>query len=250
MSNDSAVSPSPSRRLKEAEQAIVRYLQAHPEFFLRHPDLVDSLHIPHPCYPAVSLLEYQRRRLREQNEQLHKKLQELVEVARDNGDLASRLQRLALMLLEAPALPGLLHDIKAVLRDEFRVEFSVLRLSAGAALDEVDRLPADFHRRYEPLLRGGQPYCGRLTREQTDGLFGEAAGTVASAALVPLRGHNWHGLLAVGSRDEHRFYPGMGTLFLGAMGDLISRALQLRLPAVHQPDQEPPLPPPLSETRF
>ncbi|MDX1335254.1 MAG: DUF484 family protein [Gammaproteobacteria bacterium] len=32
--------------------------------------------------------------------------------------------------------------------------------------------------------------------------------------------------MAVGSRDANRFYPGMGTLFMGTLGELISRAIR------------------------
>ncbi|NUS60071.1 MAG: DUF484 family protein, partial [Lysobacter sp.] len=34
------------------------------------------------------------------------------------------------------------------------------------------------------------------------------------------------GLVAVGSRDPNRFFPGMGTLFLRMMGESLSAALQ------------------------
>ena len=46
---------------------------------------------------------------------------------------------------------------------------------------------------------------------------------VASSALLPLPGI---GLVAVGSRDGNRFYPGMGTLFLRMMGDTLVTALK------------------------
>ena len=34
------------------------------------------------------------------------------------------------------------------------------------------------------------------------------------------------GLVAVGSRDPNRFFPGMGTLFLRMMGEALVAALQ------------------------
>ena len=46
---------------------------------------------------------------------------------------------------------------------------------------------------------------------------------VQSSALLPLPGV---GLIAVGSRDANRFYPGMGTLFLRMMGESLVVALQ------------------------
>ncbi|KOB08525.1 hypothetical protein AE923_10470, partial [Xanthomonas arboricola] len=41
--------------------------------------------------------------------------------------------------------------------------------------------------------------------------------------LLPLPGI---GLIAVGSSDANRFYPGMGTLFLRMMGESLGVALQ------------------------
>jgi len=49
--------------------------------------------------------------------------------------------------------------------------------------------------------------------------------------LIPLGGHRWRGLLVVGSADAGRFHPGVGTLFLERIGELVSQALQARLQA-------------------
>ena len=38
-------------------------------------------------------------------------------------------------------------------------------------------------------------------------------------------GFDWKGLVAIGSCDPKRFHPGMGTLFLSRIGELISHAL-------------------------
>jgi uncharacterized protein YigA (DUF484 family) len=46
---------------------------------------------------------------------------------------------------------------------------------------------------------------------------------VQSSALLPLPGT---GLIAIGSREPNRFYPGMGTLFLRMMGEALATALQ------------------------
>jgi uncharacterized protein YigA (DUF484 family) len=52
---------------------------------------------------------------------------------------------------------------------------------------------------------------------------------VQSSALLPLvaaGGTPPLGLVAVGSRDPNRFYPGMGTLFLRMMAESLVTALQ------------------------
>ena len=44
-----------------------------------------------------------------------------------------------------------------------------------------------------------------------------------TSALLPMPGV---GLVAVGSRDPNRFYPGMGTLFLRMMAESLATALR------------------------
>jgi uncharacterized protein YigA (DUF484 family) len=111
---------------------VIAWLRDDPDFFTRHPELVENLRIPHPCRPGVSLLEYQNRLLRERSQRLHDKLLELVAIARDNDRLAERVQRLALGLLDARGgLDELLHGVKAILRDEFKADCIALCLRAA-----------------------------------------------------------------------------------------------------------------------
>jgi uncharacterized protein YigA (DUF484 family) len=220
------------------ELAVAVWLRHHPDFFTRHRELVESLRVPHPCRPAVSLLEYQNRLLRERNQRLHDKLLELVAIARTNDRLAERVQRLALNLLDAPGEPDpLLHAIKVVLRDEFNADRAALCLALPAAARW--RIAAEFLcpevvAVFEELFRGGQPQCGRLRPEQDTFLFGDSASPVASAALIPLGTGDWRGMLALGSWDPERFHSGAGTLFLGRVGELVSQALQARLLPGHR----------------
>ncbi len=214
-------------------RVIVDYLRAHPDFFSDHLDLLETLRIPHPCRPAVSLIERQLLLLREQNSQLHRKLQELIAVARDNDFLSGHMQYLALELIEATELGELLQGIQSVLRDKFNVDFTVLRLAAqpleAGFLSQPEFVTSESLAQFEQTLSSGRPACGRLSDEQNRFLFQEATPCVGSTALIPLRGSGWSGLLAVASCDHKRFYPAMGTLFLNRMGELISYALQPHL---------------------
>jgi len=53
-------------------------------------------------------------------------------------------------------------------------------------------------------------------------LYADRAEDVQSSALLSLPGL---GLIAVGSRDPNRFFPGMGTLFLRMMGESFAAAM-------------------------
>ncbi len=217
----------------EFERQIADYLAEHPEFFERHADLFRQLPIPHACGSAVSLIERQRDLLRTQNAQLRTRLQELVQVARDNDCLSRRMQRLNLVLIEARRLDELLLGVRGVLREEFAADFTALRLAlplAGADLAEPDLLGPAALDALRPLLQNGKPWCGRLSLVRARGLFDEAAAEVASTALVPLSGGtDWQGVLAIGSRQAERFGPAMGTVFLSRIGELVSHALDLHL---------------------
>ncbi len=230
MSNAKGAGP-----LEEAdtERRVVEYLNKHPDFFARHLNLLEHLCIPHPCAPAVSLIERQLSLLRDQNTRLRRRLLDLIEVARRNDHIAERMQRLALELIETTTLDDLLGTIKSLMRDEFGADFTALRLVARP-LDERQAALEEFAdaaqlASFAAVLRGDRPRCGGLSANQSQALFDAAAPQVASAALVPLRGSGWSGLLAVGSHDEKRFHRGMGTLFLSRMGAMISQALQPHL---------------------
>jgi hypothetical protein len=215
------------------ELEVAAWLQDHPEFFTRHPALAENLQIPHPCQPAVSLLAYQNRRLRERCQRQHDKLLEFVSIARDNGRLAERVQRLALGLLNGRSgMEEFLRGIEAILRDEFKADEVVLCLSGALAIRPkiaAEFLCPEIVDRFSGLFLEGQPRCGRLRPEQVIALFGKHTPAVASAALIPLGDRDWRGLLAVGSSDAERFHPGVGTLFLERIGELVSQALQARL---------------------
>ena len=78
-------------------------------------------------------------------------------------------------------------------------------------------------RPFVDALREGEPLCGRLHPDKQSLLYGARVEDVQSTALLPLEGV---GLIAVGSREANRFYPGMGTLFLRMMGEAFAAAMQ------------------------
>ena len=73
------------------------------------------------------------------------------------------------------------------------------------------------------VIKSNEPLCGRLNPDKLALLFGGQSSNAASVALLPLAGV---GLLAVGSSDANRFFPGMGTLFLRLMGESLVAALK------------------------
>lgn len=212
------------------EAGVIEYLLQNPDFLERHPQLLAELRIPHPCGPAVSLLEHQARVLRERNRILQARLDELLAVARDNDRLADRIHRLTLELMDAQNLEAAVFCLKDELRSNFQCDAVTVKLlgEGDAAVDWVRPNAAEL-RAFPGLLNDPRPLCGRLQHEQLEFLFGDSATAIGSAALVPLADGQVVGLLAVGSYQPDRFHPGMGTVFLRQLGATAGRALRRHL---------------------
>jgi uncharacterized protein YigA (DUF484 family) len=216
-----------------SEEAVEAWLRAHPDFFERHLALLDVLKLPHQSGGAISLIERQIGWLRDKNRQLERKLLDLVHLARENERLSQRMHHLALGLMDADSLDAVLATIQEQLRTEFRADHVVVRLVGNPAdglhfTEQTDPSLQPF----DELFETRRPVCGRLPDEQLGVLFPEAENPVQSAVAVPLMdGSRRLGILALGSREDTRFHPGMGTLFLGYLGEIISHAVATRLKA-------------------
>lgn len=214
------------------EREVADYLHAHPDFFERHLDLLEELKVPHPSGSAISLVERQVERLRHENMKVKGKLLQMVENARDNERINGRMQALAMALMEADGLDEVVITIDDVFRNDFNADAVSLKLLANKAIESEGintPLVAANDRGFSSLRRfveRRKPDCERLNDEERGYLFGEQGPTIGSSVVIPLHGSGDYGLLVVGSEDQDRFHPGMGTLYLERMGELVSRALR------------------------
>jgi uncharacterized protein YigA (DUF484 family) len=213
------------------EKTVADYLRENPEFFQNNASLLASLQIPHAISPAVSLVEYQVKVLRDQNSQLKRKLMDLVQVARDNNRLNERMHQLTLGLIKVSSLEALLDTLRENLLGEFKADTVIMRL-AGMTEAQTRECGVDYYdpaaaelQHFEAFLKTSRPQCGRFKREQMQYLFGDQSQAIESAALIPLGHHCKVGMMAIGSQEASRFHPGMGTLFLTHLGELMELLL-------------------------
>jgi len=210
------------------EKQVEDYLWEHPDFFQHNLDLLETLHVPHPSGVAISLVERQLSLFRERNQLLENRLHDLISAARENETLVSRLHHLALELMHADCLDAAVATCHDILRGEFNADNVVLRLiGEGENSEGLHFIPAKDRslKHFDALFEKRMPICGRLRPKQQLFLFGERGTIIKSAVLIPLYETRNIGVLALGSEDENRFHPGMGTLFIGYLGELVSRAL-------------------------
>lgn len=208
---------------------VAAWLRRHPQFLKQFPDLALSLVVPREEGPAASLASYQLEVLRDKNRELSRRLQDLFANAQDNERLAVRTHQLALGLMRQGSAAATLQAMAASLQEDFQGDLvRIVLFEDIAGLEDADwwqAVPREDARLapFRDAMDEGEPICGRLHPDKHALLYGPRAAEVQSSALLPVAGV---GLVAVGSRDPNRFFPGMGTLFLRMMGEALGVALQ------------------------
>ena len=213
---------------------VATWLRRHPGFLGQFPDLALSLVVPREEGSAASLASYQLEVLRDKNRELARRLQELFANAGENERLSVRTHHLTLALMRQTNAADTVSAMAASLAEDFHGDLvRLVLLQPVAGLEDADwwrQIDADDARLqpFRDCLADGEPLCGRLQPEKHALLYGAHAEVVQSTALLPLPGV---GLVAVGSSNPNRFFPGMGTMFLRMMGEALATALKRFDPA-------------------
>jgi uncharacterized protein YigA (DUF484 family) len=222
-----------SDNTRSIEDVVSKYLLQNPDFLERQPELLKHLELNHASGPAISLIERQVQYLRTHNETLEQRHNQLIQIASDNEKLMSRLHRLTLELMSMGDLPSFFDRLTEALMTEFsadiiNITLFDLKIEAGpkTPLFYLNRDDPELHQ-FQEHLDKGESVCGRLNRDKRDYLFGTRAQWVQSMVLIPIGDD---GMLAIGSSDPARFYPGMGTLFLDLLANVVTSRLALEVP--------------------
>jgi uncharacterized protein YigA (DUF484 family) len=209
---------------------VARYLRTHPQFFDQHPELLETINVPHPYGGrAIPLAERQTVALREKLKVLEGRLAELLQFGEENDAISEKVHRLSVALAGARDFPALAATLYFHLREDFAVPHVVLRVWGKSVPGDFDEArPVDEAQRLHAAAMAA-PQCGPAAGNPFGPWFGEAAEHVRSVALVPLGQTAVFGLLALGSEDAKRFYPDMGTLYLRRIGELCAAGVTARL---------------------
>lgn len=218
-----------------SEESVAEFLSSHPDFFERHHAVLASLRLPHRAGGGtVSLLERQAEVMRQRNTGLEKQLAELLEVARANDRLATRIHAMALLLMRARSREEVFDILDEQLREGFCVDQAMLVLfdSVPGLVREHSSFVRIVHREdpllgpFKSFLQNSTPRCSRVRDAQRDFLFGEES-AMQSMALVPIGPRSEFGFLAIGNRNPEHFQPSKSIDFLARLGELTACALSL-----------------------
>jgi uncharacterized protein YigA (DUF484 family) len=205
---------------------VCAWLRTQPHFFEQHPEFLPNPQSDPENGQVVSLLDRQLPALRDRNRILETRLAELIEIARENDALSDKVQSFAIDIM-AKREPNLVAEaILEGLREGFKIPYVSMRLWGYALGDANSPWRQPVLAELQTFSVGmSHPVCGHHPIYEVNRWFGEDAPRLKSFALAPL-GHPAFGLLVLASEEPDRFYPEMGTLFLGRLAALAAAAIE------------------------
>lgn len=222
-----------SSKPKLSPEDVARYLRTHSDFFMRHSELIEKLAIPHETGEAVSLVERQVEMLRSKNKELERKLHQLITVAKDNERVNRRLHALALGIVSIKGLKETLTGLQELLHADFpgtKVNIRLFDAIPNTNVQNCESIEKNLlkSKLIQDLFSSRRRGVAFLTKRQIENVFTieKNKKPIRSAAAVALKKKEHLGVLFLGSTDANRFQSGMGTLFLGNLGEIISAKLQ------------------------
>lgn len=204
----------------EQEELVAEWLRATPGFFERYADLFNEIRIKHPHEDrAISLQERQMTVLRTQNQELNRRLSEMLHFGSRNDKTQQSLVAWLLRLMKANNKADVEAAVTSGLAEVFEVETAQILSPSSAFGPWVDN-----------------PLCGsakELAASSVD-LLG------AQTTIQP----EWHSMAAIGlplgksvgieqspavlllaSKDESRFTADMGAFYLRQIAELTAAAM-------------------------
>ncbi len=195
---------------------IANYLEQNPAFFDQHQELLANLRLSADETPFH---QRQVEVLRSRHSAEQAKYELVVDSARKNQTLEQQLHALSEQLLK--------HPVHSVYRATETIEqhFSLPHVAIFRAedLDRSAKEEEHFELLTKRIIHGNSICDDRVSSTLLDWMFHDS--TVASCAFVPLLSHGQNGVLALGDSDKERFQPGMGTVYLDRIGELVSAYL-------------------------
>ncbi len=201
--------------------------------------MMAGINVPHPHGGrTIPISERQILTLREKVKQLEGKLREIIQFGDENDVLSEKMHQISRALLRARDAAGVMQIATQHLQEVFGVPQVILRVWRGVSAAAPESVPvstpvSEATRHFAAALTA--PSCSAGPAADTATLFGEAAANLCGYAYIPLRDGDGggetetFGLLILASAEPRRYYPGMGTMYLSRLGDLIGGALALHL---------------------
>ena len=206
-----------TKDLPDSPEDIIAYLRDHPDFFVKHTDILSELNIPHNTAGNIaSLIEYQVAQLRQENTSLNKNLEKSEEDVLHQRQLASAMHALSLQLMKIDSLKTLNNILTKNLKEHYQAErFLFLVFQTPVNCEDYSNIRflkanSKLAFMFTELFHHNKPLCDSLQTEHLEALFGVGVETelIRSTALIPVQQSGWHSLLVLGSRMQDQYSHG------------------------------------------
>lgn len=204
---------------------VAAYLKSNPAFFDTHGELfAGGSQIPTP----TPFHERQLKVLRQRHQAQVAKYDQVVDSARNNQNLEQSLHELTLALLCAATQDA--ETGCAILCDQFHLDGA--RVVSAQHFRQSKALANVLESLQNRVAHGSSTCDDRVSKELLGTLFGDQQ-QIGSCAFVPLNFTNplssddQEGVLVLGTEDVERFQPGMGSIYLDRVGQLMAAFLSV-----------------------
>ena len=109
-----------NKKISEAD--VLNYLKENPNFFVKHPEILEILEIEHASGEATSLIEKQVEIIKKKNLDVTNKLSEFLENAEHNQNLFLKIQNLILKIISQTNLNDLADFVESFFQEELKTE--------------------------------------------------------------------------------------------------------------------------------
>ncbi|TVQ85260.1 MAG: DUF484 family protein [Micavibrio sp.] len=229
------MSAKSARKTPMNDDDVLAYLKAHPDFFIRHGDILDHLEIP-GAVKTEGVADFQKfmlDKLKKDRDRALSVQKELINVTRSNLDIYDRVQAAVLSALEARSFEEFIeivtHDF-AVIMDVDVVSLVIEANEPGIHNVHLKGVRVVSPGTLEKWLRDGDGLLQGHIRGAEE-IFGPAAGLVHSQALIKMQvGIGTPlGIIAFGSRNPDMFHHDQAIDHVGFLAEVVERCIRLWL---------------------
>jgi hypothetical protein len=217
-----------------APEDVADWLQRHPDFLLRYPELAATMVPParHDGAPGVvDLQRFMVERLQGQLARANGAASQLIAASRANMSIQTMVHQAVLALLDATTFEHLVHIATQDMAQLLGIDAVTICVEGAGA--KAPRVPAAGVYVLAPGAVDARLGAGRdvVLIDDAPGdeaIFGPAATLVRSQALARLSFGRAAppGLLALGAREAGLFHPGQGTELLAFLAQAVGRCVR------------------------
>lgn len=211
------------------ENRIADYLKQHPDFFLRHKELLEEIAVPHEQRGTVSLFDVKLERQRERLQQLEDERQELLANATRNEFIFRVYTDVYPALFACTSMRQLWKCLHSTFRERLRIPACALWVNQARV--KAKRFDKPYEMEYPLFQRlclypmaDQLVYFGRVNDCDRELIFGQGS-LVHSMALLRLGEYGEWGFLAFGHANPQHYQPGMDSLLLEQLGRFVTLLL-------------------------